>query len=377
MGEIAFIRKWQNGEMRNTWSGTPNGLLSGLEHFCKEDQIKKISIIYGTKEKLIEKIGHGVLKALSIDGCDVLENKLESHLASKQLIEEKKMPIVTFAECDMDKVSDTYVFIDCSVDYAFRCQKEQVEFAKYVPFSRKRRHTLLQIRQKRALEFYNNCKGIFTMGEWLKTDLIENTGLPERKIHCVGGGCNVPVDRIDASQKTGNKFLFVGKDFERKNGSLVVRAFKMLKQSGLTDIELYIAGPVTWPMKEPIPEGVKFLGLKSMDELWTYYNLCDVFVMPSKFEAYGIVFAEALIYGLPCIGRDAFSMSDFICNGENGYLLKEDSLESLAYFMNKAISNKEMMQNVKNNKENYIQEYSWSTVVNRMLNVMKKDGYGI
>lgn len=192
MGEIAFVRKWQNGEMRNTWSGTPNGLLNGLEHSCKEEQINKISIVYGTKEKLIEKIGRGALKVLSIDGCDVLESKLESHLAAKQLIGVKKMPIVTFAECNTDKVSDTYVFIDCSVDYAFRCQKEQVEFAKYVPFSRKRRHTLLQTRQKRALEFYNNCKGIFTMGQWLKTDLIENTGLPESKIHCVGGGMQRP-----------------------------------------------------------------------------------------------------------------------------------------------------------------------------------------
>lgn len=376
MCEVAFVRKWNSGEMTNTWSGTPNGLLRGLEDSCKEG-IKKVSIEYGTGEELIEKIGHGILKIFSIDGCDVLESRIEGRLASKQLMESKKMPIITFAECNTHKVLDTYVFIDCSVDYAFRCQNEQVEFAKYVPLSQKRRHTLLQLRRKQALEFYNSCKGIFTMGQWLKTDLIENTGMPESKVHCVGGGCNISVNKIDSSQKTGNKFLFVGKDFERKNGPLVVKAFKMLRQSSLTDIELYIAGPVAWPMQEPIPDGVKFLGLKSTDELSTYYNLCDVFVMPSRFEAYGIVFAEALIYGLPCIGRDAFSMSEFIHDGKNGYLLNDDSAESLAELMKKAIQNHRMIQDVKNGRENYIQEYSWNTVVNRMLNVMRKDGYDI
>ena len=46
-------------------------------------------------------------------------------------------------------------------------------------------------------------------------------------------------------------------------------------------------------------------------------NLCDYFVMPSKFEAYGLVFAEALIYGLPCIGKKCYARPEFI-NNENG-----------------------------------------------------------
>ena len=99
--------------------------------------------------------------------------------------------------------------------------------------------------------------------------------------------------------------------------------------------------------------------------------------MPSKFEAYGLVFAEALIYGLPVIGRDAFSMLDFVNGDENGYLLKYDSPEELAMLMESAILNDELRKRVISNREKYIEQYSWKSVAKRMLDVMRQDGYDI
>lgn len=378
MGRLFFIRKWNKKGRNVTWSGTPNGILEALYRVTTDrNKIREVDIKYSGIDSIRVKIAHLMQRIMSVDGCDVMERVVESSVVNKILQNDCDGTVLVFSELNIDKQNDTYIYIDCSVDYVFRCQHNNVGYAKYVPFPQMRKKTLIGKREEMAMSFYKKCKGIFTMGQWLKTDLIENTGMPESKVHCVGGGCNISVNKIDSSRKTGNKFLFVGKDFERKNGPLVVNAFKILRQSSLTDIELYIAGPVAWPMQEPIPDGVKFLGLKSTDELSTYYNLCDVFVMPSRFEAYGIVFAEALIYGLPCIGRDAFSMSEFIHDGKNGYLLKDDSVESLAELMKKAIQNHRMIQDVKNGRENYIQEYSWNTVVNRMLNVMRKDGYNI
>ena len=130
-------------------------------------------------------------------------------------------------------------------------------------------------------------------------------------------------------------------------------------------------------MKEDIPQGVHFLGLKSTTELAEYFNICDVFVMPSKFEAYGIVFAEALIYGLPIIGRDAFAMIDFVQQGKNGFLLESNSVEELAKLMYDAITDSNMRNYVIANKEKYLEKYSWQAVVERMLNVMRDDGYKV
>jgi len=92
--------------------------------------------------------------------------------------------------------------------------------------------------------------------------------------------------------------------------------------------------------------------------------------MPSKFEAYGLVFIEALVYGLPCIGRDAYEMPYFIKENETGYLLREESPQTLAGLMEKALANEKMKENVRSKREYYIKEYSWETVAKRIAAVV-------
>lgn len=377
MGKLFFLRKWNDNGMEGTWSGTPYGILDALKKCLGEKDIDIVDMNYDILEKIGLKVVRGALKVFSVDGCDVPERYIEERIANCSLKCSKKKPVIAFAECNTEKTKDTYLFIDCSVDYAYRCHRNSVEFAKYVPFGKQRNHSLLAVRNRNAAKFYRECKGIFTMGQWLADDLVSYTGISRNKVHCVGGGTNVPVRLIDSSKKVGNKFLFVGKDFERKNGKLVVDAFQILNDRHNGQYELYIAGPKEWPLEKAIPEGIHFLGLKNTNELAEYYNLCDVFVMPSRFEAYGLVFAEALIYGLPIIGRDAFSMSDFVNGGENGYLLKSNSSEELAMLMESAILNDELRKRVISNRESYIEQYSWQSVVKRMLDTMKQDGYDI
>ena len=99
--------------------------------------------------------------------------------------------------------------------------------------------------------------------------------------------------------------------------------------------------------------------------------MCDVFCMPSRFEAYGLVFAEALAFGLPCVARNAYAMKEIIKDGETGYLINSDDTDELADKMLKALQDTKMMQHVKEMKEWYIEEYSWDKVAKRMADVVK------
>lgn len=374
MMKIAFVRRW-DGKKENTWSGTPYGILSNLM-ILKPNQIDEIPIEYNAIQKGIIRFIRGTNKFLSIDGCNYIDNLIQEHIVSNS-VKCDKQPIIVFDECITKKIKNTYLFVDCSVDYALRSIVSGDEIGKYVPLRKKRSHSLIGIRHKRAMKFYKECKGIFTMGNWCAEDFINHTGIPAEKVHPVGGGINISEKEIDNSFKSGNKFLFVGKEFDRKNGPLVVEAFKILNQNNNGKYELYIAGPKEWPLSIDIPEGVHFLGRKNQDELSKYYNLCDVFVMPSIFEAYGIVFAEALIYGLPVIARNAFSMCDFITHGENGYLLNANSAFELSELMDMAINNEGMRSKVIQDKEKYLLKYSWKTVAEKICKQIENDGYAI
>jgi len=211
----------------------------------------------------------------------------------------------------------------------------------------------------------------------VKKDLIENTGIPADKIHHVGGGSSIDVTKIDHSQKQGYRFLFVGNRWNIKNGDLVVAAFKKLSAMYPDRTpELYVAGPSEMPECIKGQDNIFFLGRLSHEDLIYYYNLCDYYVMPSKCDAYGLVFIEALCFGLPCIGKNLHAMPEFIQNGQNGYLIENDDVDELTDAMGRLLCNgQEIVRYVRDHKDYYINRYSWDSVADRIIQVLRQDGY--
>jgi len=60
------------------------------------------------------------------------------------------------------------------------------------------------------------------------------------------------------------------------------------------------------------------------------YNLCDVFVLPSKKEGFGIVFIEALACGANVIASDAYGCREGLCDGKLGALVDPDDPASIS-----------------------------------------------
>lgn len=66
-------------------------------------------------------------------------------------------------------------------------------------------------------------------------------------------------------------------------------------------------------------------------ELCDYYNLCDVFAMPSKGEGFGIVYLEALACGKPVLAGNKDGSADALCQGELGALIDPDDVQQIAH----------------------------------------------
>lgn len=82
--------------------------------------------------------------------------------------------------------------------------------------------------------------------------------------------------------------------------------------------------------KLELSDCVTLTGFVPDEEISDYYNFCDVFVMPSKGEGFGIVYLEALACGKPTIGGNQDGAIDALCNGELGILLDPDDIDSIA-----------------------------------------------
>jgi len=75
---------------------------------------------------------------------------------------------------------------------------------------------------------------------------------------------------------------------------------------------------------------VRFLGAVPDEELHAQLSACDVFVLPSRKEGFGIVFLEAMAYGKPVVGGAHGGTPEVIRDGETGLLVRHGDVPGLA-----------------------------------------------
>ncbi len=86
---------------------------------------------------------------------------------------------------------------------------------------------------------------------------------------------------------------------------------------------------------------VYFPGRVDISDLVEYYNLCDIFIMPSTGEGFGIVFLEAMACGKPVIGGGMDGSREPLMDGRLGYLVDPGNAEEIVQVIRKVGSEKE------------------------------------
>jgi glycosyltransferase involved in cell wall biosynthesis len=75
---------------------------------------------------------------------------------------------------------------------------------------------------------------------------------------------------------------------------------------------------------------IKFLGFRNQTELPGYYDLCDVLVLPSAFEPWGLVINEVMNAGRAVVVSDQVGCGpDLVRKGENGYVFQAGDIAGL------------------------------------------------
>jgi glycosyltransferase involved in cell wall biosynthesis len=247
-------------------------------------------------------------------------------------------------------------------------------------------------RRERQLAIYERATGIIAESRWLARSLVEQTGVPPEKVHVAPPGISAgwvpptngtlavgPSDGQGGDQlrpplperaATRRRLLFVGGDFYRKGGDLIVAALAVLRREHDPQITLTVAGPQAWPLPGTPPDGVRFLGSLPPDEVAPLYDSHDLFVMPSRREPFGLVFAEALARGLPCVARDAFAMPEIITPGVSGFLITRDDKNELAAAIAAALADDALYESCYERAPEMAEYFSWERTALQVTDII-------
>jgi len=128
-----------------------------------------------------------------------------------------------------------------------------------------------------------------------------------------------PQRSVEKIQSKGRlDLLFVGKDWQGKGGDTAVNAARILNQRGIKT-HLHIAGVNLSALYSD--SFLTFYGLLNKDNegeraaLEKLFQACDILLVPSKAEGYGLVFVEAAAYGMPSL---AYAVSGTLSAAQNG-----------------------------------------------------------
>ncbi len=142
--------------------------------------------------------------------------------------------------------------------------------------------------------------------------------------------------RVDKANGTGKSFFVAARLAEQKGLEHLVRAVHVLLDRGLNSFELVIGGDGPDRQKlEQLAETlnvtryIHFLGGLNREQVRERMQKCDVFVLSSLHETFGVVVGEAMACGKPVISTRCGG-PEFIVNEENGVLVDVADPEGLA-----------------------------------------------
>lgn len=203
------------------------------------------------------------------------------------------------------------------------------------------------------------------------------------KLFYLPNGCNdfYLKKTFPTPQKKENSILSVGRMGSRdKNYELLLRALPFLKLDGW---KIRIAGPMTpefeskWHTEaEKYPEAaakIEFLGLiTDRKALYKEYAKAKVFFLPSRFESFGIAFAEALYFGSVLVGHHGMSAyDDLSAKGAYGVYYDDNNPESFAKALDEA-AQLSGEAGIQNKVENHAKKnFYWSSLAANLANRLR------
>lgn len=222
-------------------------------------------------------------------------------------------------------------------------------------------------------EVFANAEHIFVAADWTKRSVIEDFSIPPERVTTVYVGSNLDADQRRRSVADRRRqIMFIGIDWERKGGPLMIEAFRLLRQR-LPDAQLAIVG---CSPRIDVP-GARVIGYLSPHRPENRRRIAELMdesrclCLLSHFDPMPNAIIEAYSFGLPVVALNTGSRAEVVEQGESGLLCQDERPETVAAAMEQLLTDDALVERAgRRARQLHVERFNWQAVVGRMCCVI-------
>lgn len=220
---------------------------------------------------------------------------------------------------------------------------------------------------------------VIVSSDWAAESVVKDYHKDPSKVHVLEFGANV--NEKDIAPKVFEydghlDILFLGVDWDRKGGGIAVDAARWLNGNDVPTT-LHIVGIKNLaPEVQALPFVDNHGNLnknipEEYQKLVEVMRKCHCLLLPTLAECAGIAFCESCANGLPIFSHRTGGVSDYVHDGENGYLLPSPSSgEDFGRKIKSSLESGEMARMSETAKHLYRSKFNWKVWAEKMMVIM-------
>jgi glycosyltransferase involved in cell wall biosynthesis len=218
---------------------------------------------------------------------------------------------------------------------------------------------------------FSKARRLLPATDWVARSLVDDYDVLAERIEVLPPGTDLtrftPVGRRPSEDDGVLRVLFVGGDFHRKGGDVLLDWYR---NAAPEKVELNL---VTRDAVSP-PPGVRIHRLDYGDaELTRLYREADVFALPSRAECFGLVLSEALACGVPCVTCPVGGLPEVVQDGVTGLMVRPGDAVSLGEAMSALLADASLRRRLgEAGRKDAEQRFDARRNVRRMVEVLRE-----
>ena len=214
----------------------------------------------------------------------------------------------------------------------------------------------------RETALYRGARSIAAFSSRVARSLVDDYGVAPDRVHVVGAGSTVWPEPLERRPEP-RTIAFVGRDFRRKGGRVLLSAFERLVRH-VPDARLWIAGPTE---RLHLPPGAVQLGPIDASGLVHLLSHSAVFVLPTLREPFGLALLDAMACGLPCVGTRIEAVPEIVEESVTGLLVPPGDDVALAAALRWLLESPTLAEEMgRAGRDRVRQRFTWDRVAERL-----------